>query len=357
MTRSTIGDAELAGRRQHPLALVEVAVVAEQQRDQRVAVRRGQQGGARLGLVGEGAAVVAVEAQHVAGGGARVEHHPAEHQRPDRVELVLERRDDAEIAAAAPERPEQVRMLVGAGGDERAVGGDDVGREQVVAGEAVLAHQPAEAAAQRQPADAGVGDGPAGRGEAERLGLAVEFAPEQAALGVGRARSGVDADALEAAQVDHQAAVAHGVAGRAVAAAAHRDPEIVLSSEVDGVDHVRDAAALHDHGRPAVDHAVPDLAGVVVAVVARADHRSANVLPQPLHRGFVDDALGSARVPNVQARHGLASSRPCGCEHRSCAAPLLLHRPRLPSNNVAVRTTPGAPWAVGCRSPHNPRPC
>lgn len=170
-------------------------------------------------------------------------------------------------------------MLLGVGGDEGAVGGDDVGGEDVVAGEAVLPHQPAQAAAERQAADAGVGNGPAGRGEAERLGLVVELAPDQAALGLDRFCPGVNADALEAGQVDHQAAVAHGVAGRAVAAATHGDLQIVRAGEVDGVDHVRDAGAADDQAGPPVDHAVPDLAGVVVAVVARADDRSANVLP------------------------------------------------------------------------------
>ena len=73
---------------------------------------------------------------------------------------------------------------------ERAVGGDDVGGEQVVDGQAVLAHQPAEPAAEGQAGDAGVRHGAAGRGQAERLRLAVELAPQHAALARRRAAVG-----------------------------------------------------------------------------------------------------------------------------------------------------------------------
>ena len=68
------------------------------------------------------------------------------------------------------------------GSGETAVGGDDVRRDQVVAGKAVLALEPADAAAERQARDAGGRDGAAGGREAERLRLAVELAPRQARL-------------------------------------------------------------------------------------------------------------------------------------------------------------------------------
>ena len=99
------------------------------------------------------------------------------------MEPVLERGDDAEIAAAAAQAPEQFRVLLGARRHQFAVGGDDVGRDEVVAAEPVLAHQPAEPAAQGQPGDAGGRDHPAGAGETESLGLAVVLAPGQAGLG------------------------------------------------------------------------------------------------------------------------------------------------------------------------------
>src|SRR5262245_63446936 len=71
------------------------------------------------------------------------------------MELELERGHDAEIAAAAPQRPEQVRVLSSAHVQELAVGRDDVSREQIVDGQSELARGPAEAAAQREAGDAG----------------------------------------------------------------------------------------------------------------------------------------------------------------------------------------------------------
>jgi hypothetical protein len=78
-------------------------------------------------------------------------------------------------AAAAAQAPEEVGVLLGAGPNERAVRGDHVGREEVVGGEFVPAHQPAEPAAEGEARDARVADDPAGRGEPEGLGLMVEL--------------------------------------------------------------------------------------------------------------------------------------------------------------------------------------
>ncbi len=86
---------------------------------------------------------------------------PGQHVRAERVELELERRDDPEVAAAAAQTPEQVGVLLLARDHELAVGGDDVTRAQVVDREAELAHQVADATAERQPRDAGVADDPA----------------------------------------------------------------------------------------------------------------------------------------------------------------------------------------------------
>jgi hypothetical protein len=52
--------------------------------------------------------------------------------RTKRMELELEGRNDAEIAAAAPQRPEEIRVLVLAGANQLRVGGDDIGRDEIV---------------------------------------------------------------------------------------------------------------------------------------------------------------------------------------------------------------------------------
>ena len=66
-----------------------------------------------LGGLGD---VLAVEAQHLVGPVDRVGDRSAVDVR-DRVQPVLERGDDPEVAAPAPQRPEQVFVLVLAGGD------------------------------------------------------------------------------------------------------------------------------------------------------------------------------------------------------------------------------------------------
>ena len=79
-----------------------------------------------------------------------------------------------------PRRPQQQVGVLGLDRvHEPAVGGDHVGADQVVAGEAVLAHQPADAAAEREAADAGRRDQAAGGREPVRLGLVVDVAPRR----------------------------------------------------------------------------------------------------------------------------------------------------------------------------------
>jgi hypothetical protein len=63
---------------------------------------------------------------------ARVEHRTGEHGGPDLVQRVLERGNHAKVAAAAAQRPKQVRVLVGAGPQESAVCRDDIRRDEVV---------------------------------------------------------------------------------------------------------------------------------------------------------------------------------------------------------------------------------
>ena len=120
--------------------------------------------GAHGQLVGERRGELPVERERRRRVRQRVQHRPGQHL-ADRVEAVFERGHDPEVAAAAAEGPEQVGVLVVAGGQDISVGGDDLDGQEVVDGEAVLAHEPADAAAERQPGDPGGGDDPAGGGQ------------------------------------------------------------------------------------------------------------------------------------------------------------------------------------------------
>src|SRR4051812_24865043 len=85
--------------------------------------------------------------------------------------------DDAEIAAATTQTPEQVRILLRRGHHLATVGRHHLGAQQIVAGIAELALDPAAAAAERQPRDPGRRGAAAGHGEAELRGGPVELAP------------------------------------------------------------------------------------------------------------------------------------------------------------------------------------
>ncbi len=76
-------------------------------------------------------------------------------------------------------------------------------------------------------------------------------------------------DALHQRKIDHETAIAHGIARDVVPAASNGDDQIVLAREVDGADHILRRLAAGDQSGSAVDHGVPDLACLVVASVAR----------------------------------------------------------------------------------------
>jgi hypothetical protein len=202
---------------------------------------------------------------------------PAGEHRADRVQAVGERGDDPEVATAAAQSPDQVRMRLRSYLQQVAVGGDQLGLDEVVAGQAVPTVQPAQAAAQCEPGDTGHRHDAERSGQTVLLRSAVEFAKGQAGARAGRAPVRVDLEPLERGQVEHHAAVAHGVAGNAVPAATDREDEVVLPGEGDPAGHVIGAPALDHGGRSPVDHPVEDGTDTVVVAVLRADEAA----PQP----------------------------------------------------------------------------
>jgi hypothetical protein len=193
-----------------------------------------------------------------------------ENQRADRVQAVLQRGHHAEVAAAAPQPPEQVGVLVLAGGDELAIGGDHVGRQQVVAGQAALAQQPADPAAEGEAGDAGAGHQAAGDGQAERLGLVVELRPRDPGLGGSPPAGRIDPDALHWRGVDDDPAVGGGKPSDAVGAAADRHLESFAAGELHRPNDVGGASAADDQRRPPVVRGIPHRAGLLVVGVGRS---------------------------------------------------------------------------------------
>ena len=72
------------------------------------------------------------------------------------MQLELEIGDDAEIAAAAANGPEQVGFIVGVDSADLTVGRDDCRGQDIIDGQSVFPIQTAETGAQREAADARV---------------------------------------------------------------------------------------------------------------------------------------------------------------------------------------------------------
>ena len=244
-------------------------------------------------LVGGCGGEVAVEAQHVGGVIGGPEDGSGHHGRAEGVQAEPERGDDAEVAAAAAQRPEQVGVLDRGRPDDAALSGDHLGGEQVVDGEPVLAHQPADATAEGEPGDAGVAHDAAGGGQPAGLGLVVDVAPQGTTLHPGRAAGGVDPHGPHRRQVDHDPVVAHRGAGHVMAPAPYGDLQVVVAGEAHRGGHVGGPAAAGDQPGAPVDGAVPYGAGAVVSILAGGDH----LAPEPgdLHRGWCCHRSSSGR--------------------------------------------------------------
>ncbi len=137
---------------------------------------------------------LAVEAHDFGGVLRRPEHRSGQDGGSDRVQREPEPAHDAEVPASASQRPEQVGVIGDRRPDDLALGGDHLDLHEVVDGEPVLAHQPANAATQADAADAGVADDAAGCGEAVHLRLVVDISPQGTALNESHALDGIDRD-------------------------------------------------------------------------------------------------------------------------------------------------------------------
>ena len=255
----------------------------------------------------------------------------------------LERGDDAEVAPAAADRPEQVGVPVVRRTQHPAVGGDHFGGGQVVDGQAELARQPPHAAAQRQPPDAGMADQPGRDGQPMGLGSGVQVSQQRPAADPCAPGSRVDRHCVELAQVDHDAVVADGRARAVVSAAAYGYLQLVLAGEAKRLDHVRRRRTAGDQRRTTIDSRVPDPAAVIEIRVARLDdgsvHRPAQFLDpaacrvrhdrlfsvSPGHAGIFgtpSQPAAAARDSATTARAGPPSPQPTSAACRAAAEPV-----------------------------------
>ena len=246
--------------------------------------------------------VLPVEGHHV---GCRVEleeDRPA-HDVADGVQTELERRDDAEVAAPAPERPEEVVVLVLAGPEQRAIHLAVDGDVPDVQAKEPLGDLPQEAAEQRAgqggartdaaTRQVAIAEVEHRRGQPEGVGRVVEVAPQRSSAGTSDARGRVDLDVAHARQVDDEAVVDGAEAGDAVASAAHGEVEPLVVCCLDRRDDVGGVSALHDCPRASIVHPVVDLAGLVVARSTRFEDLTADSVLQALDVRAHDSPLVS----------------------------------------------------------------
>jgi hypothetical protein len=157
------------------------------------------------------------------------------------------------------------------GAHARAVGGDQVDGQQVVAGQAELPVEPAVPSSQGEAGDAGGRHPATGGHQTVGLGGPVEVAHGGAARDRRDPSLGIDGHRVHEAKVDDEATVADGLPGHAVASTPDGDLEPALAREADGAGHVVDGLALGDDCRTPVDHGVEDHPGLVVVPVAGQD--------------------------------------------------------------------------------------
>ena len=95
----------------------------------------------------------------------------------------------------------------------------------------MAAEQVTESTVQGEAANPHMTDQAAGSGQTIRLGCKIEFSPGQSSRRPGESRCRVDRHALDQRQIDHDRAIGHSAASHAVATAAYRYRQLVITCE------------------------------------------------------------------------------------------------------------------------------
>src|SRR6185437_6286758 len=223
-----------------------------------------------------------------------------EHDKPAQlVRAQRERRRHAEVAAtAAFAGPEQVGVLRSVAGPHRAVGGDDLQRFDRVAGEAELAGQHSDAAAEREPGQADRWARAAGNGQA--VGGEVLVQVDQVEAGADRDRAVPDPEVADLADIDDKPAVEARPARVAVPTRSDAEAKLKLHDEGQAGAHVGGVAAVRDaRGVQEVKARIEKLVRERIGTVAGTAERAGRQLPaqrRPVRVGWTGVwAEGSGR--------------------------------------------------------------
>jgi len=102
----------VSARSRNPLAFLDRTDVTGRDAEEAIARRPGHQRGIQTQLVRSRSCESTVEPHRLACIAVGVQHRSGQKQRTDRKQPEIETGDDAEIAAAAAQSPEQVRVLI-----------------------------------------------------------------------------------------------------------------------------------------------------------------------------------------------------------------------------------------------------
>src|SRR5579859_847527 len=106
----------------------------------------------------------------------------------------------------------------------------------------------------------------------------VEIGPCAAWLRPGCSGSWISINLLHAREIDDNAVITGRVTSHVVGTAANRDQQILVASEVHARQNILRGLTAGDQRRSAVNHPIPDLAGVVVGLVAGNDDRASQLV-------------------------------------------------------------------------------
>src|SRR5215208_7941672 len=99
----------------------------------------------------------------------------------------------------------------------------------------------------------------------------IDIAPQRAAAGDAGFLFGIDAHVAHRGKIDHQSAVADAEAAGVMTPAANRNDQLVVACEIYRSNDVSHVGAARDQFWTAIDHAVVDLASLVVTRIARGN--------------------------------------------------------------------------------------
>ena len=211
--------------------------------------------------------------KHIADIGTSVEEATT-HNRLKRMQTKLQVCNYAKIASSPAQAPEEIWILVRARANHKPVRGHHFRGKDVVARQAELRGQVADATAQAKSGHAG-GDDHASRGdETKSLGGRVEVEPGRATLRASDPFPSIHLHLIHPREVDHQSAVANAVTGGVVSAAAHSNLQLMPLRKTKCAYDILCVCTAHDHCRAAVDESVETTARPLVLCIRRADNIS-----------------------------------------------------------------------------------